>query len=128
MSPLPRFRIFWRPYLRAILLWFVIALIIVVGILCGVDEKIIGLAVAVFGLLTHAFTSLLALIAVVPVVGPLAVKILTLPLLWVLNGIGYLLTVLAIKRGYKKEVLNYRILTIVFLFGIVCGYIVGKLL
>ncbi len=117
-----------NPYLRVVILWLTIAVIVIAGIELGVDEKIIGIAVAVFGVATHAFTSLLALIALVPFLGPLLVKVLTLPFFWILNGIGYCLSILAIRRGYAKEVVNYRVLTFAFLLGILVGYVLGKIL
>ena len=117
-----------NPYLRVVLLWLTIAIIVLIGIELGVDEKVIGIAVAVFGVATHAFTSLLALIALVPFLGPLLVKVLTLPFFWILNGIGYCLSILAIRRGYAKEVVNYRVLTFAFLLGILVGYVLGKIL
>jgi len=84
--------------------------------------------VAIFGLATHAFGLLLALIALVPFLGPLLVKVLTLPFFWIVNGIGYWLSILALKRGYAKEVVNYRVLTFAFLLGIVVGYVLGRIL
>jgi hypothetical protein len=54
--------------------------------------------------------------------------VLSLPFIWLLNGVGYLVSVVAIRRGYSKDVLNYRIITITLLFGITFGYVLGKVL
>jgi hypothetical protein len=35
---------------------------------------------------------------------------------------------IAIKRGYSKDVLNYRVITVALLIGITIGYILGKLI
>ncbi len=115
-------------YLRALLLWGIIGLIIVIGLLFGVDRVFIGLVVFIFGVATQAFAGLLAFIALIPFVGPLVVKVLTLPFFWILNGVGYYLAIFAIRRGYTREVLNYRVLTIVLLLGILIGYVLGKLI
>jgi hypothetical protein len=126
----PRIRV-WellRPYRRVFLLWLIIGSMIALGILLGIDDKIIALVVTVFAIATQAFSSLLPLIALVPFAGPLIVKMLTLPFFWILNGLGYFLALIAIRRGYSKDVLNYRLLTIVFLVGIVLGYILGKII
>jgi len=117
-----------NPYLRVLILWLAIALIVLLGIELGIDETVIGVVVAVFGVATHAFSSLLALIALIPFLGPVIVKVLTLPFFWILNGLGYFLAILAIKRGYTKEVVNYRVLTYVFLLGVVFGYVLGKII
>jgi hypothetical protein len=45
----------------------------------------------------------------------------------VLNGVGYLVAFVAIKRGYSKDVLTYRGLTIALIVGIVVGFILGRL-
>ncbi len=60
-------------------------------------------------------------------VGPVVVKVLSLPFIWLLNGIGYIVSLIAIKRGYTKDVLNTRIMTIMLLIGVTVGYILGKL-
>ena len=43
-----------------------------------------------------------------------------------LNAIGYVISVIAIRRGYSKDVLTYRGLTVALIVGIVIGYVVGK--
>lgn len=115
------------PYARVLVLWLAIALIVLMGIELGLDERVIGVIVAVFGVATHAFSSLLALIALVPMLGPIMVKVLTLPFFWILNGLGYFISIIAIRRGYSKEVVNYRMLTYIFLLGVVFGYVLGKI-
>ncbi len=43
-------------------------------------------------------------------------------------AIGYLVSYVAIRRGYSKDVLTYRGLTIAVIIGIVIGFVLGKLL
>ena len=100
----PRIR-FWatlRPYSRAIYLWAIIALMIAFGIWLGVDKKILGVIVAIFGIATQAFSSLLMLLGLIPIAGPLLVKIFTLPFFWILNGLGYFLSIFAIRRARRS--------------------------
>ena len=84
--------------------------------------------VMIFGLFAEAFSGLIALLATVPVVGPIVAKVLTLPIFWIFNALGYFVSLVAIKRGYKKEVINYRFVTMVFLTGFAVGFIIAKLL
>jgi hypothetical protein len=93
-----------------------------------VDKTIIGVIVVVFGLVTQAFVGLISIIALIPFAGPLIAKLLALPFFWLINALGYFVSVLAIKKGYSKDVLNYRVLTVVLLTGVVIGYILGKLI
>lgn len=128
MSPFDRFKPYLRPIFKILLLWIIIFIIIALGLQLGIDRRIIGLAVALFGFLTNAFAGLMTLIALIPFVGPLIIKVISLPLFWILNGIGYILSAFAVKRGYAREILNYRVLTVVFLLGVVVGFILGSVL
>lgn len=102
-------------------------LLIIIGLFLGIDEALIGIVVVFVGLLGQAFASLIAWIALIPIVGPIVAKVLALPFFWILNGIGYFASIVAIRRGYSREVINYRILTVVLLIGVTVGYILGKL-
>ena len=93
-----------------------------------VDASVIAGSVVVVGLISNAFAWLLGLIALVPVIGPLIVKVLSVGFLWLLNAVGTLVSFIAIKRGYSKDVLTYRGLTVAVIIGIVIGFILGKLI
>jgi hypothetical protein len=76
---------------------------------------------------TTVLAWLLALITMVPIVGPLLVKVLSLSIIWLLNAIGYLVSYIAIKRGYSKDVISYRGVTIALITGIVIGFVLANL-
>ena len=92
-----------------------------------VDASVIAGSVVVVGLITNAFAWLLGIIALVPILGPLIVKILSIGFIWLLNAVGYLVSFIAIKRGYSQDVLTYRGLTIAVIIGIIIGFVLGKL-
>ena len=98
------------------------------GLKFNVDEKVIAGIALIFALLSGAFAWLVAIITLVPIIGPLIIKILSIPLVWLINGIGYLVSYTAIKRGYSKDVLTYRGLTITLIIGIVIGFIIANLI
>jgi hypothetical protein len=123
-----RIKEFLGNYRTAILAWVIIILVIYVGLYYSVDKSALALAVLVVGVLGHAFAALIAWIGFVPLVGPMVAHILSLPFLWMINGVGYVASIIAIKRGYSKDVLNYRVITITLLFGITLGYVLGKLI
>ena len=60
-------------------------------------------------------------------VGPLIVKVLALPFIWLLNGVGYLVSYVAIRRGYSQDVITYRALTVALLLGVIIGFVIGNL-
>ena len=93
-----------------------------------VDTSVIAGSVVVVGLLTNAFAWLLGVIGLVPILGPLIVKVLSIGFIWLLNAVGYLVSYIAIKRGYSKDVLTYRGLTVAVIIGIVIGFVLGKLI
>jgi len=113
---------------RMVITWLVIILAIVLGLLLKIDKEIIAVAVVIFGIIANAFTGLAAIITMVPVVGPLIIKVLSLPLFWLLNALGYFVSVIAIRKGFGRDVVNYRIITVIFLIGFAVGFILAKLI
>jgi hypothetical protein len=89
------------------------------------DAKAVTAGVLLFGIVSHVFAWLIGIIGLVPFVGPLIVKVLSLSFIWLLNAIGYLVSFVAIKRGYSKDVLTYRGLTVALIVGIIIGYVAG---
>ncbi|MGB2868540.1 MAG: hypothetical protein WBD36_08825 [Bacteroidota bacterium] len=127
-SILQKIRQFFFNYEYALVAWLIIGLLVAVGIYLGIDKHIIGAVVVLVGVLGQAFAALVAWIGFVPFVGPIIAKVLSLPFIWLLNGIGYLASLIAIKRGYSKDVVNYRVITVTLLVGITIGYVVGKVI
>ena len=119
----PRRRLDWRIMLP---IWLLLITLVAVGYYNAWDARVVGGSALVIALASNALTWLVAVVAMVPFVGPLIVKILALPFIWLLNAIGYFIAMVAIRRGYSKDVLTYRGLTIALLVGIVIGYVVGK--
>ncbi|RKY55780.1 MAG: hypothetical protein DRP89_02600 [Candidatus Neomarinimicrobiota bacterium] len=119
---------FFRRFWKVIVIWIAILIFIELGLRFGLDKKIIAVLAIVFGILSHAFSGLMTIIALVPIIGPLIVRVLSLPVFWLLNAIGYYVSVIAIKKGYSKNVINYRIITIIFLVGFTFGYLIAKLI
>ena len=109
-------------------LWLAIAALVGLGLHFNVDSSVIAGSVVVVGLVTNAFAWLLGIIALVPIIGPLIVKVLSIGFIWLLNAIGYLVSYVAIRRGYSKDVLTYRGVTIALIIGIVIGFVLGKLI
>jgi len=116
---------FLRAFRKTIIIWIMLSVFVVIGIYFGVPNKIIGGSIIAVGWITGAFAGLMTMLALVPVVGPIIVSVLSLPVIWLLNGLGYFVSIVAIKKGYSKEVVNSRILTVVFIVGIVIGYLLS---
>jgi len=91
----------------------------------GWHAQAVTAGVLLLGVISHVLAWVLGVIGLVPFIGPLIVKVLSLSFIWLLNAIGYLVSYTAIKRGYTKDVLTYRGLTIALIVGIVIGYVAG---
>lgn len=118
----------WRNWKVMLPLWLLMLVLVWLGMHFQVDHRIIAGSVFVVGLVSNAFAWLLGVIALVPLIGPLVVKILSIGFIWLLNALGYLVSIVAIRRGYSRDVLTYRGLTLALLVGIVIGYVLGKLI
>jgi len=112
---------------KPLLIWMLIILAIVTALKLGIDEKVVPFGTVVIGVFTQAFAGLAALIAAVPLIGPLIVKVFAIPFFWLLNALGYFVGAVAIKKGYRTEFTKSRVLTLALLIGIIIGYIIGHL-
>jgi hypothetical protein len=106
----------------------VAGIIISLGIYFRWDKRIIGIGVFLFGLVSQGWASLVSLLGGIPVVGNVIVRFLALPLLFLVNSLGNLLAFLAIKVGYKKEIMDTKILAWTFAGGLLIGFIIGGLI
>jgi hypothetical protein len=119
---------FFKNYKFHILLWVFIGVAVVVALQYGVDEKIVVFTTLVLGIFTQVFAGLGALIAMIPFIGPILIKVVTIPFFWMINALGHGVSIVAIKKGYTNELVKSRVLTIALLIGIVLGYIMGNLI
>jgi hypothetical protein len=118
----------WRNWRVMLPLWCAIGALVWLGLHFNVDRSVIAGGVVAVGLISNAFAWLLGVIALVPVIGPIIVKVLSIGFIWLLNAVGYLVSYIAIRRGYSKDVLTYRGLTVAVIIGIVIGFVLGRLL
>jgi hypothetical protein len=105
---------------------FLLAVLVYLGYRYHIDHKAIAGGAVVVGLVSGAFAWLVGVIGLVPFVGPIIVKVLSIGFIWLLNAVGYVISYIAIKRGYSQDVLTYRGLTIALIVGIVIGYILAQ--
>lgn len=128
-NPIPETapRPWWRNWKVMLSLWMVMGGLAWLGLYLDVDRSVIAGSVLAVGLISNAFAWLLGIIALVPIIGPLIVKVLSIGFIWLLNAVGYLVSYIAIHRGYSKDVLTYRGLTVAVIIGIVVGFVLGKL-
>ena len=117
----------WRIVLW-ILLFTIIYLAFSYGKQYGVNERIIILATLVLGIFTQIFAGITSLIAIIPFIGPLILKVVSIPIFYFLNALGWVVSAIAIKKGYVNELSRSRTVTFALLVGIIIGYILGNII
>ena len=96
----------------------------------GVDKILSTAIVALLGIFMEVarqiFSQVIFLIQSIPYIGPIVAKVIVWPFFITLNAVAYLVALTLIRvKGYK-QVASARVLTTVFLVGILLGFILGR--
>jgi len=98
----------------------------------GVDKILTTAIVALLGIFMEIakqiFSQAIFIIQSIPYIGPVVAKVIVWPFFITINGLAYLVTLFFIKIRGIKEVTNARVLTTVFLVGILVGFILGRVI
>ena len=105
-----------------------IGLSVYIMLIYELDIRAITIITLLLGYITNVFVGLVALIGFIPIIGPLILNVLSIPFFWLINSMGFFTSAYAIKKGYGREMLSHRIITVSLLIGIVFGYILGHLI
>ena len=117
-----------HPRFRITLIWLGIVTIALVALKFGIDKPATAGVLVLVAMATKAFAGLVALVAMLPLIGPPLAAMLTLPMFVLLNGIAYLVTFFALRRGYKLTVVSARVIAGAVVVGFVLGFLVGHFL
>jgi hypothetical protein len=94
----------------------------------GLDKEITVFVVLFLGYVTQLFSVLVGFIAAIPVIGPPVANLISLPFIFIVNAVAYLVTFFSLRKGYAKEILGSRVLVTAFLVGLIIGYALGKVI
>ena len=114
-------------YRKKIVIWIIAGGLIFTASYYGIDRNLIVFIAFIIGVFTEIFTGIGVLVAAIPVIGPMIIKIVSIPIFWILNALGTLVSGIAIKKGYATELAKGRIMTLALLIGMIIGYIIGNL-
>ena len=64
----------------------------------------------------------------IPFSGPFILKSISIPIFYFLNAMGWVVSAIAIKKGYANELSKNRIIALALLVGIIIGYILGNII
>ncbi len=96
----------------------------------GVDKILSTAIVALLGILMEVarqvFSQVIFIIQSIPYIGPIIAKVIVWPFFITINAVAYLVTLTFIRVKGVKEVANAKLLTAVFLIGILLGFILGR--
>ena len=115
-------------YRKKIVIWMIAGGLIFAASYYGIDKKLIVFTAFIVGVFTEIFAGIGILVAAIPVVGPMIIKIVSIPVFWILNALGTLISGIEIKKGYATELARGRIMTLALLIGMIIGYIIGNLI
>ena len=115
-------------YRKKIVIWMIAGGLIFAASYYGIDKKLIVFTAFIIGVFTEIFAGIGILVAAIPVVGPMIIKIVSIPIFWILNALGTLVSGIAIKKGYATELAKGRVMTLALLIGMIIGYIIGNLI
>ena len=122
------FKTVFKLYYRRIIFWVLLSVFIIFAISHGANKKLIVFIAFIISVFTEFFVGFSALIAAIPLIGPMIIKIVTIPVFWIFNAMSTLVSGLAIKKGYATELAKGRVLTLALLIGMIIGYIIGNLI
>ena len=98
----------------------------------GVDKILTTAIVTLLGIFMEiarqVFSQVIFIIQSIPYIGPIVAKVIVWPFFITVNGVAYLVTLTFIRIRGVKEVANARLLTTVFLVGILLGFILGRVI
>ena len=115
-----------------ILVWIILVMAISLaffyGKQYGINQRIIILVTLALGTFTQIFSGITSLIALIPFFGPFILKVVSIPIFYILNAMGWVVSAVAIKKGYVNELSKSRTITLALLVGIIIGYILGNII
>ena len=111
-----------------IILFTLIGLAIIYGPEYGINQRIVVLVTLGFGIFTQIFSGITSLIALIPFFGPFIIKVISIPIFYILNAVGWVVSGVAIKKCYANELSKSRTVTLALLIGIIIGYILGNII
>ena len=115
-------------YKKKVFIWGLMGTAIYIALHMGIDKKMIVFTAFIIGIFTEIFAGIVVLIAAIPIIGPMIIKIVSIPIFWILNALGTLVSGLAIKKGYATQLAKGRIVTLALLIGMIIGYIIGNII
>ncbi len=98
------------------------------GSIFHINRSLLTLVFLLGGLFTQAFAFVISLVALIPLVGPLLVGILTWPVLFIIKGTTFIMSYFAIRKGYGRDVIRANVLASTLFVGILFGFILGKVI
>jgi len=98
----------------------------------GVDKILSTAIVTLLGIFMEVarqvFSQAIFIIQSIPYIGPIIAKVIVWPFFITINAVAYLVTLTFIRIRGVKQVANARVLTAVFLIGILLGFILGRVI
>lgn len=126
-----RLRAFLSGNGRQILFWLLLVGFVALGLQRHWKGSVIAAGVVLWGMLTHIFGVVFALllgwIGAFPIAGPIIIKLLTWPLFLLINGAAFFTSLVGINIGKGQKVFEARVAASILMTGVLIGFLLGKL-
>ena len=126
-----RLRVFLNGNGRQILFWLMLVGFVALGLRRHWKGSVIAAGVVLWGVLTHIFGVVFALligwVAAFPVAGPIVIKLLTWPLFLLINGAAFFTSLIGVNIGKGRQVFEARVAATILMTGVLIGFLLGKI-
>jgi len=126
-----RLRVFLRGNGRQLLFWLILVGFVALGLQRHWKASVIAAGVVLWGMVTHIFGVVFALllgwVGVFPVAGPIIIKLLTWPLFLLINGAAFFTSLVGVNIGKGRQVFEARVAATILMTGVLIGFLLGKL-
>ena len=116
---------------RQILFWIALFAFVALGLQRHWKGSVIAAGVMLWGMMTHIFGVVFALllgwVGAMPIAGPIIIKLLTWPLFLLINGAAFFTSLVGINIGKKRQVFEARVAATILMAGVLIGFLLGKL-
>ena len=124
-------RDFLRDYGRQILFWLILIGFVALGLQRHWKGSVIAAGVVLWGMLTHIFGVVFALllgwVGAFPIAGPIIIKLITWPLFMLVNGAAFFTSLVGVNIGKGRQVFEARVAATILMTGVLIGFLLGKL-
>jgi len=117
---------FWRRRYKVLIAGIIaVVIIVILGWQLHWHKWLIALGVLIVSVFSQLFTFFVGLVNLIPGIGHHLARVISLPVVWFLNGLAYILALFAVLKGKSLHVVRVRLLVLILVITFALGMAVG---